>query len=298
MKARRLTVSEWYSETYDDRIKYGLRVSAWVHRSESPYQRIEVFDSVQWGRVLALDGVLQTSAADEAYYHEMLVHPAALSCRPGRVLIVGGGDGGTAREVLRHDDVESVDLVEIDEAVVRVCQEFLPELGNWNDPRLHLHFEDGGEFVRRAASASYDLVLVDGTDPVGPGAELFGPRFVAQAARILSPAGRYAQQTGSAILQRDDFLRAQRDLRAHFESVRPFFGPVPLYAAGQWSWTLAGHAPPTVDEARAAKIAMQSQIYNPELHGAAFAQPTWLRRLNAAPLSRAGGASGRNSQRN
>jgi spermidine synthase len=272
-------MTDWFTETYKDRIRYGVRVTGRVCQQKSRFQNIEIFDTAQWGRVLALDGVLQTSTVEERYYHEMLVHPAALRCTPKRALVIGGGDGGSARELLRHPEVESIDMVEIDADVVSLCREHMPNLGRWDDPRLHLHFQDGRTFLSQAAPEHYDLIVVDGTDPIGHGADLFGKEFVARASRALNPDGAYVQQTGSPVIQRDEFLVALAGLRDFFPHARPYFGAAPLYSAGQWSWTLAQKRPGALDTERAARIEEGCEIFSAELAEAAFARPAWLRRL-------------------
>lgn len=274
-------MARWFTETFEG-VRFALEVERTLVRRRSDFQTIEIFASRQMGRVLALDGVLQTSEVDEHLYHEMLVHPALTTCRvPRRVLVVGGGDGGTAREVLRHPEVERVELVEIDGEVLRACQEHLPTLGAWDDPRLQVIVGDGAEHVRRAASDAYDVVLMDGTDPVGPGAALFGDAFVADVRRALAPGGVFAQQSASPLLMPEVFTSAVRTARAAFAHAHPCFGPVPLYAAGVWSWTVASDDldPREVDATRAERIAASgTRHYNAAIHRAAFALPQALRR--------------------
>jgi spermidine synthase len=271
----------WYDEVHEDRTRFGLRVQRTVYSGRSDYQTIEVLDTLEFGRVLVLDGVFNTSEGDEHYYHEMLVHPAMTTARrAGRVLVVGGGDGGTVREVLRHPTVTEVVMVEIDRQVVDACREHLPALGpDWDDPRLDLRFEDGVRFVNEAEVEPFDVVLLDGTDPIGAGEGLFGLDFYRGCHRLLREGGVFALQSASPVLQRDVFLAAQHRLRQVFDRVHPYFGPVPLYGAGQWSWTWASDdADPTglVDD-RAAVIEQHARYYNRAIHTAAFALPNDLR---------------------
>ncbi|MFW6087902.1 MAG: polyamine aminopropyltransferase, partial [Myxococcota bacterium] len=191
----------WYDEVHEERTRSGLRVERTLYAGRSDYQRIEVLETPEFGRVLVLDGVFNTSEGDEHFYHEMLVQPALTTARRARrVLIIGGGDGGTAREVLRHSTVEHVVMVEIDEQVVRVCQEHLRAIGTaWDDPRLELRFEDGVRFVREADVEPFDVVILDGTDPIGAGEGLFGLEFYRGCDRVLADGGVFALQSASPI---------------------------------------------------------------------------------------------------
>ena len=272
---------DWYREVYLDRSSYGLRVTARVAEVRSEHQHIEVIDTLAWGRVLVIDGIFMTSERDEHYYHEMLVHPAMV-CAPrvSRVLVIGGGDGGTVREVLRHAEVEACVLVEIDRAVVEVSEEHLPTIGTaWNDPRLELRIGDGIAHVRDT-DERYDVVILDGTDPVGPGEGLFDQAFYENVRRVLAPGGVVSLQSESPILTEPLFFEIQRTLRRVFPRVHPCFGPVPLYSAGLWSYTLAGTEvdPTRLDAARLAAIEPACKHYSAEIHRAAFAQPAAVRR--------------------
>ncbi|MFW6050640.1 MAG: polyamine aminopropyltransferase [Myxococcota bacterium] len=277
----------WYDEVYEDRTRLGLRVDRTLYSGRSAYQTIEVLDTPEFGRVLVLDGVFNTSERDEHFYHEMLVHPALTTARhTRRVLVIGGGDGGTVREVLRHPTVERVVMVEIDRQVVEVCREHLPTIGSaWEDPRLELRFEDGIRFVREAEVEPFDVVLLDGTDPIGPGEELYRLDFYRGCARVLAEGGVFALQSESPFLQRDIFLGIQQRLREVFPEVHPYFGPVPLYGAGLWSWTWAarGGDPRSPDPERAAAAEGAARYYNRAIHAAAFAVPTELARALSRP---------------
>ncbi|MGB0678470.1 MAG: polyamine aminopropyltransferase [Polyangiales bacterium] len=271
----------WYEESFHDRVRLALRVERGVFAQRSEFQRVEIFDTAAYGRVLALDGIFMTSEKDEFFYHEMLVHPPLLSvARPERVLIIGGGDGGTAREVLRHPEVRQVQLVEIDQVVVSACQAHLSSIGTaWQDPRLELHIADGVRFVREAEAAQYDVILLDGSDPVGPAKGLFNRAFYEDCARLLRPGGVFALQSESPVLLEDVFYAIQVTLGQVFSAVHPYFGPVPIYGAGTWSWTWAAHGgdPLSFDQHRAERIQIDSRLYNPDLHRGAFAMPNFVR---------------------
>ena len=272
----------WYDETFHDHTRLGLLSKETLFSAQSPYQKIEVIDTVGFGRVLIIDNVFMTSEYDEFLYHEMLTHPA-LTTAPSieRVLVIGGGDGGTVREVLRHPDVKECVMVEIDEMVVDASKQYLPGIGTaWDDPRLDVRFIDAIDYVKKSTDASYDVILLDGTDPVGPGAMLFDESFYADCKRMLSPDGVMALQSESPLLMMDMFVDIQHKLRALFCEVHPYLGPVPLYGTGTWSWTWCSNTgePLRPIPERQAAIVEGSKAYNEELHQAVFALPNYVKR--------------------
>lgn len=272
----------WYDETFGDHTRLGLRVKETLFSQKSPYQEVEVIDTVGFGRVLVLDKVFMTSEYDEFLYHEMLTHPA-LTTAPSieRVLVVGGGDGGTVREVLRHPEVKQCVMIELDELVVEAAKEYLPGIGTaWDDPRLDLRFIDGIEYVKESKDEKYDVVLLDGTDPVGPGAVLFDESFYRGCKRMLAEDGVMALQSESPLLMMDIFAETQRKLRSLFAEVHPYLGPVPLYGTGTWSWTWCSDTgePLRPIPERQEAIVEGSKAYNAELHRAMFALPNYVKR--------------------
>lgn len=276
---------DWADETYGDRTRFGVRITRTLFRGQSEFQSIEVVDSVAFGKALMLGGTWQTSVGDEHFYHEMLVHPALTTApKIARVLVIGGGDGGTVREVLRYPEVEAVTMCELDKTVTDVCREHMPEFKvPWEDPRLTLEFRDGVAFLKEAGP-TYDVILLDGPDPVGPAAGLFESPFFDAAKRRLSPDGVFALQSESPVAMRDDFVRIVKTVRGSFERCSPYFVPVPIYPSGAWSFT---HASRTVEaqaiiESRLKIAEATSRYYNREIHLAALAQPTEIRRLLAA----------------
>lgn len=182
----------WYSESHADDTKFSIRVKEHLYSEKTPFQQIDFFKSETFGTFFTLDGYIMMTEKDEFIYHEMITHvPMAVNPKIKKVLIVGGGDGGTSREILRYNTIEKVDMVEIDERVVRLCQKYLTQTSCKldNDSRLTMHFEDGKEFVKRAETGFYDLILVDSTDPIGPGEGLFTNEFYRDCERILSDDG-------------------------------------------------------------------------------------------------------------
>ena len=271
----------WYTEEFSNQIRYGLKVKETLFRKQSKYQLVELFDTDAYGPTLCVDGIYMTSVKEEHFYHEMIVHPALCTAdEVANVLIIGGGDGGTAREVLRHPGVQNVVLCEIDGDVVSACKEFLPGHGAWDDPRLDVRIGDGVEFVKNAAADSFDIVLLDGSDPVGPAEGLFGRSFYQYVERILKPNGVFALQSESPIINHRLFCDIVKTLRNIFGNAHPYFGPTPIYAAGIWSWTFATRSVDhfAMKDERVARIEEQSKYYNRDIHKAAFALSQQLRR--------------------
>lgn len=275
-----VTREAWIEETWRDLIRHGVKVTAWLHDEYSDFQHIQVAATEAYGRVLMLDGLFQTSELDEHYYHEMLVHPA-LTTAPciERVLVIGGGDGGTVREVLRHDEVAEVVMVEIDERVVQVCQEFLPGIGTaFSDPRLSLRIGDGVAYLAQAPDACFDAIILDGSDPVGPSEGLFGADFYRHCARALRPEGVFALQSESYNVMLELWRDIQHALRQWFPAVHPYFGYSPLYGTGMWTWTHCsrGVDPLAIIAPRADSVEAHTRYYHRGVHRGAFALPNEL----------------------
>lgn len=272
----------WYDEHYKDQIRIGLKVKQTLFTGQSPYQRVVVVDTEAFGRALLLDDIWMTSEWDEHYYHEMLVHPAMVTApRIDRVLIVGGGDGGTAREVLRYPEVKEVILVEIDEMVVDACRAYLPTIGTaWEDPRLKVYYQDAVAWVQSAEASSFDVILIDGADPVGPAEGLFASTFYEACKAALKPHGVFVTQNESPVIYRDTHLQTIRRMEEVFGASHPYYSTVPLYCGGEWSWTWASPQtdPMAILPERAALVEQSTKLYNAEYHRGAFAIPNRLKR--------------------
>nr|YP_009530632.1 spermidine synthase [Paulinella micropora]AXY63321.1 spermidine synthase [Paulinella micropora] len=230
----------WVDEVYGNS-RYGLLSTAIIDQ-QSPYQKISIINSVSYGTGLLLDGCWMTAEHQECCYHEAIVHPALTTAESvKRILIIGGGDGGTARECLRYSEVESVDLVEIDGLVIELSQHHLPTLGQnvWYDPRLRLIVEDGITWVGKVPDSSYDVIIVDCSDPVGPAEGLFNRSFIQECRRILIPGGVFTTQSESPEASRKIHLDTVQLIRSLFEYADPMYGWVPMYPSGWWSWTFA-----------------------------------------------------------
>jgi len=283
MKSPPATSSSWIDEHHQG-VRYGLQGRVLVDEI-SPFQRITVIESNRYGKGLLLDGCWMTAEHQERHYHEALVHPALCSANKlERVLVIGGGDGGTARECLRHHEVQHLDMVEIDGQVVELSKQHLPSLGGhaWSDPRLHLYLEDGIAWTTNAAEASYDVVLVDGSDPSGPAEGLFNEAFFKQCRRILRPGGVFASQSESPEAFKQIHIDTVRLIREVFGHADPLYGSVPMYPSGWWSWTFAAVDGPRYRNplpARAAAISTSCEIWSPRWQQGAFeAIPAFIER--------------------
>ena len=285
-KASRAT-GGWVDEHHEG-VRYGLAGEVLVDE-QSDYQRITVIDSQRYGRGLLLDGCWMTAERQERHYHESLVHPALCSAAAiERILVIGGGDGGTARECLRHQGVRHLDMVEIDGRVVELSKTHLAALGGgcWNDPRFHLTVGDGIAWAADCADASYDVVIVDGSDPAGPAEGLFNRSFFEHCRRILRPGGVFATQSESPEAFRQVHVDTVRLLQEVFGHADPLYGWVPMYPSGWWSWTFAATDGPRyrrpVPE-RAAAIAAGCEIWSLRWQSGAFeAMPAFIERELAA----------------
>jgi spermidine synthase len=275
----------WFDETYAGKIRFGLKLKRSLYQGKSEFQSVDVVETEEFGRALALEDAWMTSERDEAHYHEMIVHPALTTApRIRRVLVIGGGDGGTVREVLRYSEVESVVMVELDKLVVDVCKEHLPSFGvPWDDKRLAMRFEDGIAYLKNYSGEPYDVILIDGSDPVGPAEGLYASPFYESAKRCLAKDGVLVSQTESPIAMANDFARIVKTLRTSFKRAEPFFVPIPLYPSGMWSFTYASDTidPTAFDPARVGRIEAGARYYNRDIHRAAFAQPSFVKALLA-----------------
>ena len=264
----------WIDEPHQG-VRYGLAGRVLVEE-QSDFQRITVIDSQRYGKGLLLDGCWMTAEHQERHYHEALVHPALCSAEAiERVLVIGGGDGGTARECLRHPEVKHLDMVEIDGRVVELSQEHLSSIGGgcWSDPRFHLTVGDGIAWAAEAADASYDVVIVDGSDPTGPAEGLFNRAFFRNCCRILKPGGVFATQSESPEAFRQVHIDMVKLIRELFGHADPLYGWVPMYPSGWWSWTFAAKDGPrylTVQSERAAAVAEGCAIWSPRWQQGAF----------------------------
>lgn len=274
--------AQWFSEAYEGRTAFAVRVTGKLFDRMSDFQRIEIFESDSMGRMLVLDGCFMVTEKDHFIYHEMLVHPAmAIAEDPRRILIIGGGDGGAVTEAVRYPNVESVTLCEIDPMVVSSCREHFPEVSaGLTDPRVEVVNRDGAALVRESHT-KYDLILVDSTDPIGPGTALYQTTFYQSVKQCLTEGGAAVFQTENPLFMEDVFTMAVWDLKDVFgpDRARPYMATIPSYPGGLWSFTICTrNRDPRRQSPREVPPQVQKQLryYNSEVHRAAFALPCFV----------------------
>lgn len=265
----------WFTEAKNG---FGLTVEITEHlcHRETPFQVIDIYETTKVGRMMTLDGIIQSTEFDEFAYQEMLAHlPLFAHMTPRKVLVIGGGDGGVLREIAKHELVESMDLCEIDEAVIECSQEFLPHLAcGYNDPRVNVHIADGSKFIRQHPAA-YDVIIVDSTDPGGPGEPLFDAPFYADLKRALRPGGIIATQSESIYLFPDIAGRISRFARANFRYSGYASILVPTYPTGMIGAAVACDIRDIRIPARPVPPDMKLRYYNSAIHTGSFALPTF-----------------------
>lgn len=269
----------WFTEEWLPGLRISCQINSVVTRKKTKFQELCIFDTVEFGRMLVLDNVIQTTEKDEYIYHESLVHvPMFFHPHPEKVLIIGGGDGGSLREVLRHPSVREAFMVDIDGEVIEAAREHLPQWSSgFSDPRARLVVEDGREFLARSKS-EYDVILVDSTDPVGPAEVLFQVDFYSMAARALKPGGCFAAQTESPIATPDLVRNVYHRIAACFPVAKLYTAPVPSYPGGWWSFTIACFGGDPAEPVRKPDVELQRMLkyYSPEIHRRAFVLPPKL----------------------
>lgn len=246
-----------------------------LYEKKSAFQKIEIVENDFYGRVLFLDGLVQTTEKDEFFYHEMLVHPA-LAClpRPEKVLVIGGGDGGALREVLRHP-VKKAWLVEIDQEVIRACEKYFPWLDSaLSDPRAELAIADGFDFIQKT-SERFEAIIVDSSDPVGPSAILHARDFYLKLKKVLKPGGVIVAQAGSQLLHLKEHGQKAGFLKRIFRVSRFYSAPVPTYPVGTWCYTFLSDR---IDPLKVKKLRIPAGLkyFNEEIFRASFAQPVFF----------------------
>lgn len=275
----------WFTENHTKNVKLSIKVDRQLYSGKSEFQRIDIFDSREFGRFLTLDGYMMLTEKDEFIYHEMITHvPMCVNPDARRVLVIGGGDGGTVRELLRYPAIEHIDLVEIDELVVEVCRKYLPQTaGCLSDPRLTIHYEDGLKFVRHCEDA-YDLIIVDSTDPFGPGEGLFTKEFYGNCYKALHDDGIMVNQHESPFYTQDAYAmqRAHKRIVDSFPISRVYQAHIPTYPSGHWLFGFASknrHPVKDVNWVRWNALGLNTRYYNTQLHAGAFALPNYVEEM-------------------
>ena len=275
----------WFSEQQTPNVKLSIRVDRQLYSGRSEFQRIDVFDSPEFGRFLTLDGYMMLTEKDEFIYHEMITHvPMAVHPHVRKALGIGARDGGVVRELTRYPEIEQIDLVEIDQLVVEVCKKYLPQTAcRFDDPRVQIHYEDGLKFVRTCED-EYDLIIVDSTDPFGPGEGLFTMEFYGNCYKALKEHGVLVNQHESPFYKGDALAcqRAHRNIVHSFELSRLFQAHIPTYPSGHWLFGFSSRGIHPVRDLNADAWnarGIETRYYNTNLHKGAFYLPNYVQKL-------------------
>lgn len=275
----------WFTERHTPNVNFSIKVDRQIYSGRSEFQRIDVFESDEFGRFLTLDGYMMLTEKDEFIYHEMITHvPMAVHPNVRDVLVIGAGDGGVIRELARYDSIQSIDLVEIDELVVEVCKRYLPKTAcRMDDPRVHAHYEDGVRFIRSCEN-QYDLIIVDSTDPFGPGEGLFTKEFYGSCYKALREDGIMVNQHESPFYKEDAaaMQQAHKRIAESFPVCRVYQAHIPTYPSGHWLFGFASKKYHPVYDLNAAAWNLRgigTGYYNTKLHAGAFALPNYVERL-------------------
>lgn len=275
----------WFTEEHTKNVRFSIRVERQLVSVKSRYQEIAVFDTKEFGKVLTLDGYVMLTEKDEFIYHEMITHvPMAVNPDIRNVLIIGAGDGGTVRELTRYNTIEHIDMVEIDEEVVKVCKEYLPKTScSLNDNRLNIYYEDGLKYVRRK-NGEYDLIIVDSTDPFGPGEGLFTKEFYGNCYQALNENGILINQHESPYYDDDaaSMVRAHKNISSVFECSYIYQFHMPTYPSGHWLFGFASKGYDPVNDLQQDLwngLKISTGYYNTELHKGAFALPNYVKEM-------------------
>lgn len=273
----------WFTEVApEEGMALSLKGARRLHAEQTDYQKIEIYETETFGTLMVIDGCIMLTDRDNFIYHEMMAHPVLFTHpAPRDVLIVGGGDCGTLKEVLKHPEVEHVTQAEIDERVTRLAEEYFPDLCAANDdPRAKFHFDDAIQWIKNAGAGSLDVIIVDSTDPVGPAEGLFAAPFYKECRRALRPGGLIVQQSESPLLYLSIIVEMHAEMRkARYADIRTLLFPQCTYPSGWWSGTLACKDGPVPEFRRsdAQQARFETRYYDADIHAAALVLPPFLR---------------------
>ena len=273
----------WFTEEHTKNVKFSIKVDKHIYSKQSEFQRIDIFETYEFGKILALDGILMITEKDEFIYHEMIAHtPMAVNPSTKNVLVVGGGDGGTVRELCKYEQIEQIHLVEIDKDVVEACNEHIPLTAcKLNDPRVLIFYEDGLRFVRKKADY-YDLIIVDSTDPFGPGEGLFTREFYGSCFNALNENGIMVNQHESPFFSKDAdaMRRAHQRIKQVFPISLVYQAHMPTYPSGHWLFGFASKALNPISNLNDTiwnSYNIKTKYYNTKLHLGSFALPNYVK---------------------
>ena len=275
----------WYTEQHTPDVRFSIKVTNLLYTNHSGIQQIDVFESKEFGRFLTLDGLMMVTEKDEFIYHDMMVHvPMAVKSDAKKVLVIGAGDGGTIRELTRYPSVEVIDMVEIDKEVVTISKKYLEQTAcSLDDPRVKIYYEDGLRFVRTKID-EYDLILVDSTDPFGPGEGLFTREFYGNCYKALKADGVLVNQHESPYYSHyaNSMKRAHKRIEEFFPVCKVYQAHIPTYPSGHWLFGFASKILDPVVDLDAKKwedLGLYTKYYNTQIHIGSFALPTYVKEL-------------------
>lgn len=275
----------WYTEEHTKNVRFSMKIKQQLYTGKSEFQKIDIFEAEEFGRVLVLDGYVMLTEKDEFIYHEMIVHvPMASNSDIRNVLVIGAGDGGTVRELVRYKSIVNIDVVEIDEKVVDVCKKFIPQTASgFDDTRVKVYYEDGLKFVRNKENL-YDLIIVDSTDPFGPGEGLFTREFYGNCYKALTHNGILVNQHESPFYENDALAmqRAHKRISAVFPVSKVYQAHIPTYPSGHWLFGYASKQCDPIEEKQIEnwnKLKISTKYYNTDLHRGAFALPNYVKKM-------------------
>lgn len=275
----------WFTENHTDNVKFSMRVDRHIVSVKSDFQKIDVFDTPEFGRVLVIDDYIMLTEKDEFIYHEMITHvPMAVNPNIKKVLVIGAGDGGTVRELTRYNSLEGIDMVEIDRKVVEICKEFIPKTASkLDDKRVNLYFEDGLKFVKTKKN-EYDLIIVDSTDPIGPGVELFTLEFYENCFDALVDDGILVNQHESPYYPKDakTMQKIHKKIKSVFPIATVYQAHIPTYGSGHWLFGFASkkyNPVKDLNEELWNSLNLETNYYNTDLHKGSFYIPNYVKRM-------------------
>lgn len=275
----------WYTENHTENARLSMKIKEQIYSGESEFQKVDVFETYEFGKLLTIDGLVMVTEKDEFVYHDMIVHvPMATNPEIKSVLVIGGGDGGTVRELTRYESIERIDMVEIDELVVKASIEHLQFTScKLDDPRVNLYYEDGVKFVEGKESV-YDLIIVDSTDPIGPGEGLFSMEFYRNCDKALTEKGILINQKESPYYSKDakEMIRAHSKIKQVFPVAMTYKYHLPTYPSGLWLFGFASKGLDPIkdlDTERWNSLGLKTRYYNTDLHVGSFALPNYVKEM-------------------
>ncbi len=273
----------WYTENHSEEVRFSIKINKQIYSAQSNFQRIDIFDTNEFGRIFTLDGLIMVTEKDEFIYHDMIVHvPMATNPSIKKVLVIGAGDGGTVRELTRYKTIERIDMVEIDKQVVEVCLEHFKQTScALSDKRVNLYFEDGIKFMSQKSN-EYDLIIVDSTDPIGPGEGLFTRQFYSDCFTALNENGILVNQHESPYydMYAKSMKRAHRRIKEIFPICNVYQVHIPTYSSGHWLFGFASKKYDPIKDLDANawnSLGINTKYYNTDLHVGSFALPNYVK---------------------